>query len=143
MRKALWLIVVLCLATTMTAQTTPPNYTLKNGLAEWKGQDRTVDEVWGAITKTLMQMKWHIVSADRPSGTLTARKMVPSYASWTGLKEDAMPGVNIVVTAAEKSIDILAQWQDPRGAGVPFVSYKKDQEKFFKAFFSDLAEALK
>lgn len=122
------------------AQTSPPNYAIKDGIAEWRAPaGKGMGEVWAATLKVLMAMKWSTDIAEKESWKITAHQGHGSFAT-IGKDEADMPRVEITLIEGDGAT-LLARWYIA-GSGLKF-GWAATKKKFYKKFFAALDEALK
>ena len=134
---ALAAVVVVCgLA---MAQTKPPAYSVKDGIAEWAtrpGQD--INAVWTAIQKVLVGMKWSTDIIEKDSWKITAHQAHGSFST-IGKDEADMPRVEITLIEGAPAT-LMARWYIA-GSGLKF-GWGHEKKKFYQKFFSKLEEEL-
>ncbi|MGA2363395.1 MAG: hypothetical protein ABSG73_13165 [Candidatus Aminicenantales bacterium] len=124
------------------AQTKPPDYTVKDGIAEWRSPDKTIDQVWSAVQRVLMRIGYRTKTADKAGGVLEAICNYSSsgfWASQVNVKEDELSAISIIFNAHDGITELSVRWRF--GLGGP--RSQKWLQKDYKIFFDDLAEYLK
>ena len=121
-------------------QAAPPNYTIKDGIAEWKAPaGKGIDAIWAATLKTLMTMKWSTDVAEKESWKIGAHQTHGSFAT-IGKDVADMPRVEITLIEGDDPT-LMARWYIA-GSGLKF-GWRSVKKKFYKKFFTTLDEALK
>ena len=130
MKKASILIVVIALgagAGWLSGQETqkPYSYTFDKGVGECVFTGVSLDQVWSAAVKTLMQDKFKIVLSDKQSGNITAERRPMAAANYDLALFFELRGQDVGVTASV--------------AGLQGIRDKKAEHKMEKKFFDKVA----
>jgi hypothetical protein len=128
MKKASILFVVIVLGTCaggIFGQETqkPYTYTFDKGVGECIFTGVSLDQVWSAAVKTLMQDKFKIVLSDKQSGNITAERRPMAAANY-----DLALFFDVCITASV--------------AGLQGIRDKKAEHKMEKKFFDKVVELL-
>jgi hypothetical protein len=108
-KKLLGILVLLCLSLLMSETSFYSQHLpfQKTKDTEWVFEEKTYDEVWSAVVKALMQIKFGITSSDKEGGLISATKkrgvLDGSYS-----KED-LPSLSIFVEKIDAGIKVFCQ----------------------------------
>jgi len=94
------------------------------------------DAVWSAALKTLMLMKFQILSAEKESGTISAMKTLSGFQSTMGVGSKSMPELDLVFEERDDGIAILSTVI----AGINWPS--KNRRDLEKKFYEKVAALL-
>ena len=75
---------------------------------EWVFKEKTFDEVWSAVTKALMQIKYTITSSDKNGGIISATKKKGLFDG--GYSKDELPSFQIFIEKTDDGIKVNSQF---------------------------------
>jgi hypothetical protein len=75
----------------------------KSSDKEWVFKEKTYDEVWSAVVKALMQVKYKIISSDKNGGLVSATKKKGLLDG--EYSKDEMPSFDIYVEKIEANVE--------------------------------------
>jgi len=129
------LLALVCMTTFMEAQNNFGWQISKEFEATYQAP---VDQVWNAVVKSLMQMKYRVTTSDRDGGIITATKKVGVMDGLNGQGSDDMPQWDLVIQEQTDGVHLLCQHTLGKGQ----LNIGKTAQKRFKKLAEKIAENL-
>jgi len=129
MSKLLKVVAVLCLIVPVLmslciAQDDPPYE--KASKKEWIFKQKAYDEVWSATVKSLMQLKYQVVSSDKEGGIISAQK-AKNFLN-RNVAQEQLENFQVLIEKMDTGIKVGCQFTKRAGS-----MFESDRSKYLLA----------
>ena len=125
----------------------PPGYPFelkdKAGIASFA--EKTYDEVWGAVIRSLIASNYKMTLSEKDAGIIEATHVKSESSKvWGGLfgttGKSKEPTLSVIVEAKEGGVSVMLKWD--RGEKIVMRSMTAQMKKLYGEFFQRVADIL-
>jgi hypothetical protein len=139
MKRGIFWGTIICLTIAMWAQVQKPySYAFSKGNGECLFTGKSLDEVWSAANRTLLQDKFRVIAVDKQGGTIVAEKRPPWSYNYRLSLFIEQAGQDVRVSTSAEPVNIR---EGLEGAG-QLVGQNGAHEKLERRFYEKMAALL-